>query len=191
MNEKTHEILEAAAEVFAKYGYKKSTMQDIGDRLNMTKSNLYLYFDNKEDLYIKSVSYQLAKWSGEVKEVIKNLHSATAKFEVMCKKSFEYINENKIVKDLVENDPDIFVINHDNDRFLEVNLKSEKMVKEIITEGMESGEFRQMNADNIDEYLFSTYMMFLIKIYSEKDRFVTAKLVDDVVELLKNGLLAK
>ena len=70
MSEKINEILDAASQIFADYGYKKTSMQDIGDRLGMTKSNLYLYFDNKEDLYKKSVSFQLLKWEKEVEDVI-------------------------------------------------------------------------------------------------------------------------
>lgn len=85
MNKKTIEILDASALIFAKYGYKKATMKDIGDSLNMTKGNLYLYFLNKEDLYIKTITYQLTLWKNEVQRVVGMLHTAKAKFEVMCK----------------------------------------------------------------------------------------------------------
>lgn len=191
MNKKAIEILDAASLIFAKYGYKKTTMQDIGDSLSMTKGNLYLYFDNKEDLYKKTVAYQLTLWKNEVQRVVSTLHSAKSKFEVLCKKSFEYIHENEVLKDLVKQDPDIFVINHDNDRFIDVNKQAQQMLKDIIIEGIQNGEFRNVNVDNTAEYIFSSYMLFLIKLYSNKDRFATARLLDDSIDLLKHGLIAK
>ena len=54
-----------------------------------------------------------------------------------------------------------------------------------------NGEFRKVDAGNVAEYLFATYMMFLIKLYSEKDKYTTEKLVDDAVDLLMHGLLLK
>ena len=191
MNDKINEILKVSAEVFSEYGYKKTSMQDIGDRLGMTKSNLYIYFKNKEDLYINSVSNELLKWRTAVEEEIKPKKMCADKFMAMCKKSFEYIHDNSILKNLVEKDHSIFVTNRDNDRFIEINVKARQIVKDIISEGIENGEFRNVDTDNIAEYIFSAYMMYLIKLYSEKDKYTTEKLVDDVVDLLLHGLLKK
>jgi len=191
MDKKIETILDASSKIFSRYGYKKTTMQDIGDKLGMTKSNLYLYFASKEDLYIKSVSYQLDKWRKEVESTISKLPSAKEKFEIACKKSFEYIHNNEVLKNLVEEDPDIFVTNHDSDRFIDVNINAQKILKNIITEGKKKGEFRNVNIDNTVEYIFSTYMMYLIKLYSQKDRYTTEKQVDDAIDLLKHGLLLK
>ncbi len=191
MNDKVNEILKTASVIFSEYGYKKTSMQDIGDRLGMTKSNLYIYFKDKEDLYKKSVSNELLKWRTAVEEQIAAKPTSTEKFIVMCKESFEYIHDNIVLKNLVEKDPDIFVTNHDNDRFIDINIKAEQMVKDIIEEGIANGEFRKVDADNVAEYLFATYMMFLIKLYSEKDKYTTEKLVDDAVDLLMHGLLLK
>lgn len=191
MNEKTIEILDSASLMFAKYGYKKTTMKDIGDSLNMTKGNLYLYFDNKDDLYVKTIKYQLTLWRNEVYRTVNMLHTAKAKFEIMCKKSFEYIHENEVLKDLVAQDANIFAVNHDNDRFIEVNQQALQMLKGIIVEGIQNREFRNVNVDNTAEFIFSSYMLFLIRLYSNKDRFATARLLDDTIDLLKHGLIDK
>ena len=191
MNDKTKDILKISAEIFSEYGYKKTSMQDIGDRLSMTKSNFYIYFKNKEDLYKQSVSYELLKWRTSVEEQIADKRSSKEKLITMCKKSFEYIHDNEVLKKLVEKDPDIFVTNHDNDRFIDINMKAEQIVKDIINEGIKNGEFREVDVENISEYIFASYMMFLIKLYSRKDKYTTEKLVEDAVDLLVHGLLSK
>ncbi|WP_255434202.1 TetR/AcrR family transcriptional regulator [Carboxylicivirga sp. M1479] len=44
-------IIEVARELFAKFGYKKTTMEDIAHALRKGKSSLYYYFKNKEEIF--------------------------------------------------------------------------------------------------------------------------------------------
>lgn len=44
-------ILDAAQEVFNRYGYGKTTMDDIGRELGKGKSSIYYYFSGKEDIF--------------------------------------------------------------------------------------------------------------------------------------------
>ncbi len=51
MDEKKQHIMTAAADVFSRYGFKKTSMQDIADAAVMSRAALYLYFRNKDDLF--------------------------------------------------------------------------------------------------------------------------------------------
>jgi AcrR family transcriptional regulator len=44
-------ILQAAKAVFAEKGYHEARMEDIAERVGVSKRTLYLYFKNKEDLF--------------------------------------------------------------------------------------------------------------------------------------------
>jgi len=44
-------ILQIAQEIFSKYGYKKTTLDDIANAVRKGKSSLYYYFSSKEDLF--------------------------------------------------------------------------------------------------------------------------------------------
>lgn len=44
-------IIRKAGELFSRYGYKKTTMDDIADALQKGKSSIYYYFQNKEDIF--------------------------------------------------------------------------------------------------------------------------------------------
>ncbi|HET6559677.1 MAG TPA: TetR/AcrR family transcriptional regulator, partial [Prolixibacteraceae bacterium] len=41
-------ILKTAQEIFSKYGYKKTTLDDIANAVRKGKSSLYYYFTSKE-----------------------------------------------------------------------------------------------------------------------------------------------
>ncbi len=44
-------ILKIAQDIFSKYGYKKTTLDDIANAVRKGKSSLYYYFSSKEDLF--------------------------------------------------------------------------------------------------------------------------------------------
>lgn len=44
-------ILKIAQDIFSKYGYKKTTLDDIANAVRKWKSSLYYYFKSKEDLF--------------------------------------------------------------------------------------------------------------------------------------------
>ncbi len=50
-NDKQDAILDAAFGVFASYGYRRTTMQDIAQAAGLSRSALYLHFRNKEDIF--------------------------------------------------------------------------------------------------------------------------------------------
>lgn len=45
------QIVDAAREVFAKYGYRKTTMDDIAAAVYKAKSSIYHYFGGKEEIF--------------------------------------------------------------------------------------------------------------------------------------------
>lgn len=53
------EILEKSTECFIKFGYNKTTLDEIGDAIGFNKAALYYYFKNKEELFLQVVNNQL------------------------------------------------------------------------------------------------------------------------------------
>ena len=54
-NPKRDLILRAGSECFARYGYDKTTLDDIGRRAGLNKASLYYYFKNKEEIFVAVV----------------------------------------------------------------------------------------------------------------------------------------
>ena len=52
-------ILDAAQEVFTKFGYGKTTMEDIGKEMGKGKSSIYYYFTGKEDIFKAVIEKEL------------------------------------------------------------------------------------------------------------------------------------
>ncbi len=54
-------IIRAASEVFGRYGYRKTTVEDIAAQLHMVKSSLYYYFRGKEEIFHAVVDCEAKK----------------------------------------------------------------------------------------------------------------------------------
>ncbi len=63
---KRHRILQAASEVFARYGYDKTTLEDIGKKCGLNKASLYHYFRNKEDIYVQVIMVETTVFINEL-----------------------------------------------------------------------------------------------------------------------------
>lgn len=55
--EKKRQILQASLEIFAQKGYSPTVLDDVAARANIAKGTLYLYFKDKEDLYVNTVQH--------------------------------------------------------------------------------------------------------------------------------------
>ncbi|MET7757957.1 ScbR family autoregulator-binding transcription factor [Streptomyces sp. NPDC005389] len=63
------QILTAAAEVFAEQGYPTVTLQDVADRVGMTKGAVYFHYANKHVLAIAVVEEHYQRWPELVERV--------------------------------------------------------------------------------------------------------------------------
>ncbi|MBL4749183.1 MAG: TetR family transcriptional regulator C-terminal domain-containing protein [Amylibacter sp.] len=60
--EKTEAILEAALEVFATYGFRGSTLDQIAAQSGISKPNILYYFDGKETIHAELLARLLETW---------------------------------------------------------------------------------------------------------------------------------
>ncbi len=54
-------ILEAAIGVFARYGFKKTSVEDVARAAGISKQGLYLHFASKEDVFVACLKKYLAE----------------------------------------------------------------------------------------------------------------------------------
>lgn len=55
-------ILDAALDVFATYGYRGATLDQVADKAGMSKPNLLYYFRTKKDIYLTLLNQTLETW---------------------------------------------------------------------------------------------------------------------------------
>ena len=75
------ELLRRAAEVFRGRGFHRASMEEIAERLGMTKGNLYYYFPGKQDLLFFCQQEALARLTEQARTIVAGRGSCAEKLE--------------------------------------------------------------------------------------------------------------
>ena len=68
-------IIVIAGQIFSRYGFKKTTMDEIAHALKMGKSSIYYYFESKEEIFEAVVLYEANMLRNELTKSIKSVDS--------------------------------------------------------------------------------------------------------------------
>jgi len=63
-------VLRVATELFARQGYRKTSMDEVAQHAGVAKGTLYAYFANKIDLLVAAVALEKREHVGEVAEIL-------------------------------------------------------------------------------------------------------------------------
>lgn len=72
-------IIITAGAIFCRYGFKKTTMDEIAKALKMGKSSIYYYFTSKEEIFEAVVLYEANVLRNELTKAIKSVDSPVDK----------------------------------------------------------------------------------------------------------------
>ena len=70
MDEKKYRILAAAEQLFAHFGIKKTTMDEIAKKARMGKSTMYYYFKSKEEIFAEVIRRDSITFKLELNQAI-------------------------------------------------------------------------------------------------------------------------
>lgn len=180
-------IMAAAILLFSKYGYKKTTVEEIAGALQMTKGSIYRYFINKEDLYHQVVSQLLNEWRSFVEKSIAADTDPLQKLRHMAEVAIHYPETNPDFCAIVLADPAIFSLSTCKDHYRASNGPAEDLLHSVLNDGIAAGVFRDLNIDYTTELLYSI-MMHLIKIYGNGEGQRGFAVYLHSMDLLLNGL---
>ena len=186
---KTEEIYRVALKTFAEYGFRKTTIEDIAAALGVANSTLYLYAENKKELYLKAVEWGFGVWQSRVKAAVAEAEGPILKLEVISHKAYEYLAEDKPLRKILEKDPELFPFFPSKDPFSDINRESVSMLKEILTEGVSSGLFDIPDIDAAAKFMFSIYVMFIQKTYIASEGDEADYIFENAIRLILRGLL--
>ena len=88
-------IIVSARQIFSRYGFKKTTMDEIAKALNIGKSSIYYYFESKEDIFESVLLQEANILRNELTTAIKSVESPIDKMKnyvFVRMKSFEKLS---------------------------------------------------------------------------------------------------
>ncbi|MDA8168984.1 MAG: TetR/AcrR family transcriptional regulator [Nitrospiraceae bacterium] len=174
-------ILEAAAAVFAEYGYSKTTIREVARRAGISVGGIYLYYRNKEKLYLDLVR-------GQMETFAVHTSSLTGKPPLEALKALI-----KSYLDFAVNETGLISVNlKEHDRESQKPLKKafardqKKLIAGILEKGVREGAFREMDCNETAALIFfSLRGMILSQVSGDLSEL---KRQNSLYELLLRGI---
>jgi TetR/AcrR family transcriptional regulator, biofilm operon repressor len=82
-------IQQAAYKCVARFGFEKTTLEDIAKEVNLNKASLYYYYKNKEEIFLDVTTAETAKF-------VENLKTSTLAQVGIEKQVFHYLYERSV-----------------------------------------------------------------------------------------------
>ena len=133
-------LIEKARELFAKYGFDNTTMNDIAEASQKGRRTLYTYFSNKKEIYDAAIASELETLYVQLNEALGKEETASNKLLLYFGTRLEVIKEVVTRNGTLRGDffRDIFRVENVRKTF---DKKEISFLKMILDEGLESDEF--------------------------------------------------
>ncbi len=184
------EIVKAAQHVFARYGFRKTTMEEIAAAAHRAKSSLYYYFKSKDEVFRAVADKEIVKWKKKMLEEIKRAGSPQGKLSAYVTIRVSALSHlsafySFFADEYYENYRLIERVKYDFDR------KEREIVKEILEEGIEKGVF---GIDDVEGTV--SILLYIVRglehfWLEEKSASRLKKHIDSLISLFLRGLLKR
>jgi AcrR family transcriptional regulator len=194
--ERPGEILQAAFVEFSRNGYATTTLDQIAERAGVTKGTIYVYFENKEHLFISMVR-EVTKVTLETLHEMFATHDGStadllrAQFSFIYQHIVEDRRRREVVRMLIAEAPRFPEL---ADRYHEEILRPcLEMLRQAIQRGMDRGEIRKSSIVDSPQVVIAPIALvdLWMMMFDDRQPLDLKAYFNAHLDLVLNGLLAK
>jgi AcrR family transcriptional regulator len=187
---RTH-IVGIARRIFTRYGFRKTTMEEIASASQMGKSSIYYYFKSKEDIFRAVVEFEAIMLKERLNRIISKDNSPTERLKAYILFRLHHVRtlENFYAALNEETLSHMGFILEIRCNFEE---EEQELLSKILEDGMEQNVF-QLSSSKIGAIAISTMMKGLEVplLLDEAHKTDREELMDDLIRVLLYGILKR
>jgi len=188
------EIIAAALDLFVERGFASTRLDDVAARAGVSKGTLYLYFENKEDLFKAVVRGNVLPMLQLGEQLVERFPGSSADLvRQLVRGWWEMTGSTKIAgipKLMIAeagNFPDLAKFYYD-----EVILRALSMLRRVLQRGADAGEFRAVDVDHLVHVALAPLVMLAVWRHSfaccEREQLQPDRYLDTYLDMLLHGL---
>ena len=194
--ERPQEILEAAFVEFSRNGYAMTTLDRVAERAGVTKGTIYVYFENKEHLFISMVRELMKATMETVQNMFEQHEGSTAdllraQFSFIYQHIVEDRRRREVLRMLIAEAPRFPEL---ADRYHQEILRPcLDMLRQAIRRGMDRGEFRNSAIIDLPQIVIAPIALvdLWMMMFDDRQPLDMKAYFNAHLDLVLNGLLAK
>ncbi|MEE4214384.1 MAG: TetR/AcrR family transcriptional regulator [Bacteroidales bacterium] len=183
-------IVLSASKIFSRYGFKKTTMEEIAASLNKGKSSIYYYFGSKEEIFEAVIDHEAQVLKNVLSKVVKSTDDPEAilrKYVKVRMDSFEKLSNYYNA-----------IFNRDLDHFDFIDKQREKydlmeiaFLRYLLWRGVRSGHFNLENT-GLSALAVQTALKGLeLPLFWQKRNYGLDARLDAIIDILFYGIVRK
>ncbi|MBN2683613.1 MAG: TetR/AcrR family transcriptional regulator [Bacteroidales bacterium] len=183
-------IVELARVIFSKFGYKKTTMDDIANAAGKGKSSLYYYFKSKEEVFEAVVENEASILSAELNKVLDKDINPKEKLREYILVRLKVIETLSNIMEVIKNKylTEIECVYGIRKKYDQDELR---MLRLILEEGVEKGVFEIENEELAAEGILTFMKGLQIPLFIDNYLSKTEPRLDNILSMLFFGILSK
>lgn len=138
---KRQQILDAASECLARFGYDKTTMDDIARRVGLNKTSLYYYYRSKEAIFVDVIVQEAKTFLGALQAKATQSHGCKNQILTYLAERFRYyqhvVNLHHLSLDTLRSIQPSFKALYQTVLDQEINF-----IAKLLKDGMHRGEIK-------------------------------------------------
>lgn len=158
------EIIAAALELFTERGFAATRLDDVATHAGVSKGTLYLYFENKEDLFKAVVRANIVPLLEYGEELIQTFPGSNAELLALLVRgwwektgSSKVSGLPKLIISEAGNFPDIAKFYYG-----EVIQRAQSLFRRLLQRGMDAGEFRPIDVEQFVQIAVAPLIMLAV-----------------------------
>lgn len=186
---KQEQILNKARDIFARHGYRKTTVEDIGGACGLGKAALYHYFSSKEQIFAEVVRTESRKILAQVRAAVGAADGPRAQLLAMLKTSFNAVSV--AIAELVENTRAAELrasLPLAAEALRELLDEEVEILRKILEAGARQGVFRKITSPSVPLVIISGLRGVQLHILEVEKPPVLEEAIDAVLDLFLEGL---
>lgn len=182
------ELLAIAGEVFARKGFRNTTVRDIADAAGILSGSLYHHFDSKESMVDELLVPFQEELFGKYDEILASGDDARTKLERAVRVSFEAIDRHPHEVAIFQNDADFLGTFERFGYLADRNAQSRQVWVSLIEEGVHTGVLRP-DLDVTLTYRFIRDTVWVaVRWYQPGGGLAHTDVADQYVRILLDGI---
>lgn len=138
------QIMEAAQSIFARFGFQKTTMDEIAQSLHKGKSSLYYYFRSKEEIFEEILRKEYSYGRQRLAEALKAVSSPVDKLKAYVITRLHVLSELSIFYMAIRDDYFAYLAKIEELR-KEYIAEEVSIFEGLLRDGAEQGVFKPMD----------------------------------------------
>ncbi|MCF8231415.1 MAG: TetR/AcrR family transcriptional regulator; helix-turn-helix transcriptional regulator [Bacteroidales bacterium] len=183
-------ILSSARKLFNKFGFRKTTMDEIAFEAGKGKSSLYYYFKSKEEVFAAVVEQEAAWLEQRVEKAISQHEKAAGKLRAYVKVRLESVQE---MANLYEAIKDEFLSHYTQIQNIRKKYYDQEIenVRRILQMGVENQRFDLKNATFTARAIVTVIKALEIPLTFEMPDRNLDKEINDVMDIILYGIIKR